>query len=122
MPWNRAALRNQPGTLEHRVFGGLRAIISARKRLPSLHAAVESVVSAGSDPSILVVSRRHAAGDVIQIYNFAERDAWVAWDELGRPGNRVLEEISGRDIDATASGLTVAAYGVLWLTGVLLTS
>lgn len=119
MPWDRAALRNQPGTVEEKVFSGLRAIINARKRLPGLHAAVESVVSAGSDPSILVVGRRHAAGDVVQIYNFAERDASVAWSELGRPGDRILEEITGREVEANGSRLTVPPYGALWLTGVL---
>lgn len=117
MPWDRAELRNQAGTIEESVYSGLRSILAARKRLPGLHGAVESAVSAGSDPAILVVGRRHAAGDVVQVYNFSERDAWVAWGELGEPSDRVVEEISGAPSDYAGDGFVVSPYAYHWLTG-----
>jgi len=118
MPWDRAALRNQEGSLEHRVYSGLRKLISARKRLTGLHAAVESSVAAGSDPSVLIVTRRHPAGDIAQVYNFSERDTWVAWKEVGSPLRNANEEISRSPIDMATDGINLAPYGSLWISGI----
>lgn len=118
MPWDRASLRDRKGSLEQRVYTGMKGLIEARKRLASLHASVESFVSAGSDPAVLLVYRRHPAGDIAQIYNFSERDAWVAWSEIGVPAFNTIDEISRRPIDVTSDGIIVAPYESLWITGI----
>lgn len=118
MPWDRAVLRTHDGSLEHRAYTGLRNLISARKRLAGMHAAVESSVSAGSEPAVLVVTRRHPAGDMVQVYNFSERDVWVAWNEIGSPGHNAAEEISRSPIDITSDGINLAPYGSWWITGI----
>ncbi len=118
MPWDRAVLRNREGSLEHKVYSGMRNLIATRKRLAGLHAAVESSVSAGSDPAVLVVARRHPAGDIVQVYNFSEHRTWVAWDEIGVPVQDTTEEISRRSIDASAGGIELTPYGSWWISGI----
>jgi amylosucrase len=41
MPWDVAERRHVPGTVEHRMWHGLRDAVQARGRLPAMHAAVE---------------------------------------------------------------------------------
>jgi amylosucrase len=82
MPWDRAELRHDLTSVEGRVFAGIRRLVVARRTTPALHASVESTLAYGDDPAVLVVARRHAAGDLVQLYNLSERTASVAVDAL----------------------------------------
>ena len=92
MPWDVAARRNEPGTLEYRVWQGLRRAITVRAALPSLDASVESEILDPVNPAVLVLLRRHPTQTMVGVYNFTGvaqiLPRWViplgnwAWDAL----------------------------------------
>ncbi len=117
MPWDVAERRLREGTVEARVFGGIRRLVEARRGLASLHAAVESEVRAADDPAVLLVVRRHAAGDLVQVYNVSEQERWLGrWvlDELGVGGG--WDRLGGVARVPEGEGYRVPAYAAWWLT------
>ena len=69
MRWDVAARRHQPGTLEHRVWHGLRHAIAVRSSLPSLDAAVETEIADPVNPGVLVFVRRAPSQTLVGVYN-----------------------------------------------------
>jgi len=117
MPWDLAAQRHDGGTLAARVFTMLRHLGDVRRSLPSLHAAVESVPVETSNPAILGVIRRHAAGDLVQLYNVSED--WQRCDPrvLGTLRDRELVEHLSGDVPRLEDGqLVLPPYAAAWLT------
>ena len=92
MPWDIAELRHVEGTLEHRVWHGLRHSIAVRASLPSLDASVETEIVDPVNPAVLVFIRRHPVQTMVGVYNVTadrqELPRWVipvgnwAWDAL----------------------------------------
>ncbi|GAA1833973.1 amylosucrase [Microlunatus capsulatus] len=92
MPWDVAARRHEEGTLEHRVWHGLRHAIAVRSALPSLDASVESEVADPVNPGVLVLVRRAPTQTMVGVYNVTGQvqslPRWVvpvgswAWDAL----------------------------------------
>ena len=92
MPWDVAERRHVEGTVEHRVWHGLRHSIAVRGSLPSLHASVETEIVDPVNPAVLVFIRRHPVQTMVGVYNMTpdrqELARWVvpvgnwAWDAL----------------------------------------
>lgn len=92
MPWDLAHLRHIEGTLEHRVWHGLRHTISVRAALPSQDGSVESEIVDPVNPAVLVYLRRHPVQTFVGVVNLTNEDQelprWVlpvgnwAWDAL----------------------------------------
>jgi len=116
MPWDVAAMRHDSDTLECRVFAMVRHLGDVRRSLPSLHAAVESVTVETSNPAVLAVVRRHAAGDLVQVYNVSED--WQRCDVgvLGSLRDRELVEHLVGDVPRIEDWqLVLAPYAAVWL-------
>ena len=92
MPWEVAERRHQSGTLEHRVWSGLRHAIAVRASLPSLDASVETEIADPVNPAVLVFVRRAPSQTMVGVYNVTPEEQslprWVvpvgnwAWDAL----------------------------------------
>jgi amylosucrase len=92
MPWDRAERRHAAGTLEHRVWHGIRHAVTVRAALPSLDASLETEIFDPVNPAVLVFLRRHQSQTMVAVYNVtAEAQVlprWVlpvgnwAWDAL----------------------------------------
>jgi amylosucrase len=116
LPWDVAERRHDPGTLEGRVFAMVQQLGDVRRSLPSLHAAVESVAAETSNPSVVAVLRRHAAGDLVQLYNVSEE--WQRCDPrvLGLLADRELVEHLDGDVPRIEDGqLVLPPYAAVWL-------
>ena len=117
MPWDLAALRHDSSTLAGQVFAMIRHLGDVRRSLPSLHAAVESVSTETSNPAVLAVVRRHAAGDLVQLYNVSED--WQRCDVgvLGSLRDRELVEHLGGNVPRFEEWqLVLPPYAAVWLT------
>ena len=118
MPWDLAARRSSPATLEGRVYGLVKHLGDVRRSLPSLHAAVESSVRETSNRAVLAVVRSHAAGDLVQVYNaspdWQRCDTFALGPLLGRP---VVDRLSGEAPEIEGNQLVLPPYAALWLTG-----
>src|SRR5215216_2401721 len=112
MPWDQAARRHVEGTLEHRVWQGIRHSVTVRAGLPSLDAAVETEIFDPVNPAVLVFIRRHQLQTMVGVYNVTAEvqtlPRWViplgnwAWDALTE------------DIPLTDANLRVEGYQARW--------
>jgi amylosucrase len=92
MPWDVADRRHQPGTLEHRVWHGLRHAIAVRASLPSLDASIETEIADPVNAGVLVFVRHAPTQTMVGVYNVTAEvqslPRWVvpvgnwAWDAL----------------------------------------
>jgi amylosucrase len=92
MPWYSVDRRYIEGTVEYRIWHGLRHIIVVRSSLPSLDASVESEILDPVNPAVLVLLRRFPAQTMVGVYNMTTESQklprWViplgnwAWDAL----------------------------------------
>lgn len=115
MNWDLVDLAAKDATsVPGRVNIAIKNLIAARKSLPSLHAAVATeVFTLGSNPSILVFRRRHAAGELVEIYNLSESAFSIDMTEL-MTGD-LTEHISGRTFHI-GNRANIPAYATWWLT------
>src|SRR3954447_4426718 len=58
MPWDAVERRNLPGSLEHRVWHGVRSAVRARAGLAPMHAAVEADLLDLVNPAVFAFARR----------------------------------------------------------------
>lgn len=120
MDWERAELRHLSGTVEQRVWSGIRHLAAVRSRLPQLHASIPTDVLPVVDPGVLAVARRHPLGPLVELYNFTE-------SPRSYPAG-VIEEHSGLRVGSGTDALTasevrpdddgrvrVAPYEALWV-------
>ena len=80
------------GTVEYRIWHGLRHIITVRSSLPSLDASLESEILDPVNPAVLVFLRRFPTQTMVGVYNMTTKQQklprWViplgnwAWDAL----------------------------------------
>jgi amylosucrase len=69
MDWEAAGRRHVEGTVQHRVWHGLRQAVSVRSGLPSMDASVESEVMDPVNPAVLVLQRRASTQTMVGLYN-----------------------------------------------------
>jgi len=109
--------RTDAGSAAGQVFGGLRALIAARARLPHLDASVGSEIAPLADPGVLPVLRRHPLGAMLGLYNVT--DSWrcyPAWrlDEFGIADPQ--DALAGTPVRAGEDGnLWLAPYQAMWI-------
>lgn len=112
MPWDFVDRRHMEGTVEHRIWHGLRHVIAARSSLPSLDASVESEILDPVNPAVLVLLRRFQTQTMVGVYNVTTESQklprWViplgnwAWDALTE------------ETPLTDGPLTLDGYQVRW--------
>jgi amylosucrase len=115
MDWARAERRKQAGSLENRVFGGIRHLLHTRAQTPHLHSAVVTEALWQPNPHLLVLKRQHALGTMVQLYNFSEEPQPVPWDTLWQAHlspNAIQDHLTARPF----AGNLLAGYGRYWLT------
>ena len=69
MPWDWVDRRHIEGTVEYRIWHGLRHIITVRSSLPSLDASLESEILDPVNPAVLVFLRRFPTQTMVGVYN-----------------------------------------------------
>src|SRR5258705_6950019 len=70
MDWKKAERRNDTGSIESRIFHGLRELIRVRKQTLQLHAQVPAIVIDSGHPHIFTHLRPHPSGNLMCVYNF----------------------------------------------------
>ena len=103
----------------HGIRAGLARLVSARRSLPHLHAAVPTEVWDPRDPGVLLVVRRHPSGPLLGAYNVTGEQRAVpregfAW--LGLDPTTVVDHLGDAPPQASEAGLTLPPYAALWLT------
>lgn len=112
MDWAKAEKRHQPGTVEQRIFYGIKQLLEARARTHHLHSGFATHPIWQSNPHLLVLKRNHPEGTLVQVYNFSEHDQALPWDTLRQEG--IVQPYD--HITQAASPAYIFPFGRLWLT------
>ena len=113
MDWAAAERRHVEGTVEHRVWHGLRHAASVRAGLPSMDAAVETEVMDPVNPAVLVFQRRAATQTMIGIYNVTpEPQRLPRW--VVSLGNWAVDALTG-ETPLTDREIILEPYQTRWL-------
>ena len=113
MDWAAAERRHVEGTVEHRVWHGLRHAASVRSGLASMDAAVETEVMDPVNPAVLVFQRRAATQTMVGIYNVTpdpqRLPRWVV-----SLGNWATDALTGEN-PLTDREIVLEPYQARWL-------
>ncbi len=118
MNWDAvAAAAADPGTPGGRILAGLQHTIGVRRGLPHLHASIESRVLPSPDSRVLLLTRDHPEGMLIEVYNFSEDAVELPTYLLrDRLGDTAVERIGGYDYSLDPETIRIRPYQPLWLT------
>ena len=115
------ARRHEPGSDAQRAFGAIAHLARVRASLPQLHGAAEVEVLLDTDPGVLAVVRRHAAGCLVGLYNVTAEPRPVTRHRLEHllPGPieaGLLDALSGHPVTSGVDGLVwLPPYAAWWV-------
>ncbi|MFM6962670.1 MAG: alpha-amylase family protein [Micrococcales bacterium] len=112
MDWSLAKSAEKGKGVEGQVDKAIRSLITARKSLASLHAATSTEVFTSNNPSVVIFRRKHASGNLVQVYNLSENTQRVSMH--GIASGNLLEVISGEYLHIYEE-IEVPAYAAWWL-------
>lgn len=121
MDWDRAERRHAAGTIEQRVWSGIRHLAAVRATLPHLHASLPTEVLAVADPGVLALARRHPVGTLVELYNVTESPRRYPAELLvpaGLAAGGGVDALTKSDVRPGDDGdLHLHPYEVLWVVG-----
>jgi len=82
MDWAKAEKRRQHGTIEQRIFYGIKKLLQTKARTQQMHASFATRPLWQNNPHLLVLKRLHPEGNLVQLYNFSENPQPLPWDIL----------------------------------------
>ena len=107
--WKKAGRRKEKGTVENRIFTGLKRLLTLRgSQNVFLNAAAVSTRET-YDPSVLCLVRELDGGKLIGLFNFSSqgKTAWI--NEDGMYHDLISEE------SLEAKGVLMPPYGIRWM-------
>ncbi len=117
MDWARAAERADWWSPVGRVFGGLQAMLAARRRTAAFHAQAGAFPVWTHNEAVFGLLRDSPRGRVLTLANFSERPQMVPGYRLHDMyfGGYLIDRLTGRGIES-APGIMLEPYEALWLT------
>jgi amylosucrase len=113
--WERMARRNDPTTVEGRIYGGLRRLIAVRRDCPALGSGEMLVLDSGN-PHVFGYVRQNDGGRVLVFANFSEAEQRVAANAVRLHGlsYSFTDLVSGQAI-SLENDLVLEPYRFVWL-------
>ncbi len=123
--WDVAERRHQHGSVEERIFSGLKRMIGVRKTLGAFADYNNRELIPVGNPHLFVFTRTSPAtsdDSVLIVANFDETQQRLDMADLGNRGRfdlgKLVDTISGESVPVEDGGLRVPARGILWLQAV----
>lgn len=120
--WEKAELRNQPGSVEYRIFTGLKKMISVRKEIHAFADFNGRELLEVENPHLLAYAHfdhQHASSRVLVIGNFDSNPQHLELEQLRRMGFFQLDSVrnlyTGERPLIFNDQLVIPAYGFYWL-------
>jgi amylosucrase len=114
MDWQLAARRHHAGTVEQRMWTGLRDVARVRARQPVMHASVEPEPLEPADPGVFGFLRRASGQTLVALHNMT--DTVREWPHSAVPlDGALLDVLAGAPPEALGGLLRLEPYAALWL-------
>ena len=120
--WQRAELRHQRGSVEQRIFDGLKQLIAVRKSLPALADFNNRELIDVGNPHLFVFTRNDLASpqeSVLVVANFSDFPEQFDLNDLRNRGRFTVGElrdaVSGASSEQFNEQLVIPANGFYWL-------
>ncbi len=116
MDWDKAEKRNDPQSVEGRIFAGITHILARRKATPHIHAANPVMVLEPGINGVFAFARQSPVGPLVCIYNFT--GIWQSLPEATLSGFGVTQffDTLGESPIALRNGtLPFPPEGRIWL-------
>ena len=120
--WQKAELRNQPGTVENRIFTALKKLIAVRKEVPAFADFNSRELLEVDNPHLLAYAHfdhLHASSRVLVVGNFDAVPQHLDLEKLRRMGffklGNVRDLCTGETPPIFNDQLAIPAYGFYWL-------
>ena len=120
MDWTKAARRNDPGSVEERLFAGLLKLIKVRKSNPVMHNFALHQPSWTDNEHVLALGRMRHDGNLLLLANFDEHPQSVQGDLPAHAGiiSNVRNLLAEHAPLNTRDGrINLGPYETLWLAG-----
>jgi len=121
--WEKAELRNQPGSVEFRLFTALKKMIAVRKEITAFADFNNRELLDMGNPHLLSYARfdyQHASSRVLVVGNFSDTPQYLDLLLLRKMGffkiNGVRDLFTGESPPIFNDQLAIPAYGFYWLT------
>lgn len=121
--WNKAALRHQHGSVEQRIFDGLKKMIAVRKTIPAFADFNNRELLEVENPHLFVFGRIHPtqpSSFVVVVGNFDAAPQYLDMNDLGNRGmfqyGQIKDLYSGESPALFKDRLVVPPYHFYWLT------
>ncbi len=121
MDWEAAARRDDPETVEGRLWAGLRRLIAARRATRAIHVqGVSEPIWTGNE-HVFGLCREQTGERLLVLANFTATPQPVGLGVARDRGFRLTEaagDVDGRPIEGYRDFIVLAPYQHLWLPGV----
>ncbi len=122
MNWDHAAKRHQVGTIEYRIFNGIKKMIALRKEISAFADCNNRDLIEVDNPHLFVFSRFdpvHGKGAVLVIANFDHNPQSLHLDQLKRLGfvqfDHAIDLCGGELSNVNANEYVIPALGICWI-------
>jgi len=115
MDWEKAELRKKEGTVENKLFNGLKQLAKIRKQQRALHSAANNKILILPYDSVFAMERETEDSRLLMLTNFSQQDVYIQNHDL--PAN--WQNMSMRELfsDKKQSGIEaiqLPPYGFKW--------
>ena len=115
--WDKVARRHTPGTIEQRVFDGLKKMIAIRKTLPEFWNGNDYRIVDNANPHVFTFVREQAWHKALVVANLSDRlqtlpQTIFAHAGFGLSAHDLFED---RPVDVGAGQLVLEPYQFMWL-------
>lgn len=115
--WKKAAKRNQPGTIEHRVFSALKQMIALRKSIPEFYNENDYQLVKNDNPHVFSFLRTRDWHKTLVLMNVSSQPQTVYQTVLEQTGfgHYVYDQYQQQDVALENGALTLEPFQFLWL-------
>ncbi|MDI6401958.1 alpha-amylase family glycosyl hydrolase [Balneolaceae bacterium ANBcel3] len=118
MDWDKAELRNSPGTIEHRLFSEFLKLIEARKMNPVLHGASKDRLFLIEHDAVFCFERSYKGQKALFLSNFSRKPIHISTQSLPDEWRKrfFFDLYSHRVFDFSFNEIVLEPYEFYWLT------
>lgn len=115
MDWDKAELRKKEGTVENRLFTGLKQMAKIRKQQRALHSAADNKILILPHDSVFAVERNADLSRLLMTANFSEQHVYIQNRELPHNWqNMNMKELFSAEKQSGTEPLHLPPYGFKW--------